>query len=137
MASTGQAVAQRPQAMQISGSIQALPKRLREAGAPSGFGHGIRHVHFVRGGALLNDEQKARLHEINQESSLLGLKFRNNNLTETNESYIVIDNKADLAGLPEGIIAMGEEDARLKNMPGKWVFMGSEPCPLCFSSHSG
>ena len=82
---------------------------------------------FVRRGALLNEQQKTRLRGINQESSLQGLKFRNNNLTETNESYIVIDNKADLAGLPENIIAMGEDDARIKNMPGKWVFTAQRP----------
>jgi len=82
---------------------------------------------FVRRGALLNEEQKARLREINQESSLLGLKFRNNNLTETNESYIVIDDTADLAGLPDNIVAMGADDARIKNLPGKWVFTAQRP----------
>ena len=82
---------------------------------------------FVRRGALLNEEQKARLREINKQSSLLGLKFRNNNLTETNESYIVIDDTADLAGLPDNIVALGADDARIKNLPGKWVFTAQRP----------
>ncbi len=77
---------------------------------------------FVRRGALLTDEQKIRLRDINREHSLLDLKFGDNLLAETNSSYIVIDNEADLAGLPGGIIAMGQEAAESMNMPGKWVF---------------
>jgi len=77
---------------------------------------------FWRSGALLNEEQKVRLRDINRDHSLLNLKFDNNLLAETNGSYIVIDDKADLAGLPEGVIAMGEETAQNMDMPGKWVF---------------
>jgi peptidyl-dipeptidase Dcp len=77
---------------------------------------------FVRRGAMLDDGQKARLREINREHALLGLKFDDNLLDETNNSYIVIDNKADLAGLPEGVIVMGEEAANAMNLPGKWVY---------------
>ncbi|MCP4566712.1 MAG: M3 family metallopeptidase [FCB group bacterium] len=77
---------------------------------------------FVRRGALLDEGQKARLREINSEHSLLRLKFGENRLAETNNSYIVIDNKADLTGLPEGVIAMGEETAKDMDLPGKWVF---------------
>jgi len=77
---------------------------------------------FVRRGALLDDEHKARLRDINREHSLLELKFDENLLAETNNSYIVIDNEADLVGLPEGVIAMGEETAKTMNRPGEWVF---------------
>ena len=77
---------------------------------------------FVRRGVLLTDEQKDRLRDINREHSLLRLKFSDNLLAETNNSYIVIDNEADLAGLPSGVIAMGTETARTMNMPDKWVF---------------
>ncbi len=82
---------------------------------------------FVRRGALLDDKQKARMRDINREHSLLGLKFDDNLLTETNNSYIVIDNEADLAGLPEGVIAMGEETANDMSLPGKWVFTTQRP----------
>jgi peptidyl-dipeptidase Dcp len=89
----------------------------------------LEHVYrdFVRSGANLDDKQKARLREINAESSLLGLKFGDNVLTETNNSHIVIDNKADLAGLPDNIVAMGEEDAKAMNLPGKWVYTTQRP----------
>lgn len=82
---------------------------------------------FIRRGALLNEEQKSRLREINRENALLGLKFHDNILSETNNSFIVIDSKDDLAGLPEGIISMGAEEAIGMNMPGKWVFTTQRP----------
>ncbi len=82
---------------------------------------------FVRHGALLDEKQKARLREINSENGLLELKFHDNVLAETNNSYIVIDNKADLAGLPENVIALGSDDANTMNMPGKWVFTTQRP----------
>jgi len=80
------------------------------------------YLDFVRRGALLDEEQKARLRDINREHSLLTLKFDDNLLAETNSSYIVIDNEADLAGLPPNVIAMGEDAAAAMDMPGKWVF---------------
>jgi len=82
---------------------------------------------FLRSGALLDEKQKARLRDINREHSLLALKFDDNLLAETNDSYIVIDNKADLAGLPESVMAMGEETAKAMNMAGKWVFSTQRP----------
>jgi peptidyl-dipeptidase Dcp len=82
---------------------------------------------FLRSGALLDEKQKARLRDINREHALLALKFDDNLLAETNDSYIVIDDKADLAGLPESVIAMGEETAKAMNMAGKWVFTTQRP----------
>jgi peptidyl-dipeptidase Dcp len=82
---------------------------------------------FIRRGALLNDEQKTRIRDINREQSLLRLKFRNNLLAETNNSYIVIDNKTDLAGLPEGVVAGAVEAASTMSLPGKWVFTTQRP----------
>jgi peptidyl-dipeptidase Dcp len=82
---------------------------------------------FVRSGALLDEKQKARMREINKEHSLLVLKFDDNLLAETNNSYVVVDNQADLAGLPEGVMAMGAETAKAMNMPGKWVFTTQRP----------
>jgi peptidyl-dipeptidase Dcp len=91
---------------------------------------------FLRRGALLDKEHKARLRDINREHALLELRFNDNLLAETNDSYIVIDNKADLAGLPDGVIAIGEETARSMNMPGKWVFTTQRPSWTPFLQYS-
>jgi peptidyl-dipeptidase Dcp len=82
---------------------------------------------FLRSGALLDEKQKSRLRDINREHDLLTLKFDDNLLAETNDSYIVVDNKADLDGLPEGVIAMGEETAKAMGMTGKWIFTTQRP----------
>ncbi len=82
---------------------------------------------FVRGGSLLGPEKRARLREINRELSLLSLKFAENVLSETNGSFVVVDDASSLAGLPESVVAMGAETAREMKMEGKWVFTAQRP----------
>jgi peptidyl-dipeptidase Dcp len=91
---------------------------------------------FVRNGALLDEKQKARLRDINRDLSLLSLKFNDNLLDETNSSYIVIENQDDLAGLPDGVVAMGAEAAQAMNMPGKWVFTAQKPSWIPFLQYA-
>ena len=77
---------------------------------------------FVRGGALLDETQKAKLREINQEITKLTNQFGDNVLAETNNYMMVIDNEEDLAGLPQSIIDAAAETAKAKGQEGKWVF---------------
>ena len=56
---------------------------------------------FVRSGAALDEAGIARMRQINNEASLLGLQFSQNNLKETNAFQLHITNEADLAGLPD------------------------------------
>ena len=73
---------------------------------------------FVRGGANLDAEQQARLRELNSEISMLQLTFGQNMLKETNAFQLVIENKDDLAGLPESLILNAEVAARASpNLP--------------------
>jgi len=91
---------------------------------------------FVRSGAQLDEKQKARLREINKEHSLLALKFGDNVLAETNSSFIVIDNKDDLAGLSDGIIAEAAATAKTRNLEGKWVFTAQKTSWIPFLQYS-
>jgi len=91
---------------------------------------------FVRSGALLDAERKERLREINREHSLLALKFSDNVLAETNSSFIVIDSKDDLAGLPDGVVAEAAETAKAMNMDGKWVFTAQKTSWIPFLQYS-
>ena len=92
---------------------------------------------FVRGGSLLGPEKRARLREINRELSLLSLKFAENVLSETNGSFVVVDDASRLAGLPESVVAMGAETAREMKMEGKWVFTAQRPSWTRSRSASG
>jgi peptidyl-dipeptidase Dcp len=91
---------------------------------------------FIRSGALLDAAGKVRLRELNAELSLLGLKFGENLLAETNSSRIVIDSPEGLAGLPESVRAMGAETARQLNLEGKWVYTVQVPSMTPFLQYS-
>lgn len=78
---------------------------------------------FIRGGALLGKAAKDRLREINAKLSLLSHTFGSNLLAETNDSFrLVIDSVADLAGLPDNLVAAAASKAEELGLKGKWVF---------------
>jgi peptidyl-dipeptidase Dcp len=91
---------------------------------------------FVRGGALLNADQKTRLRELNQKLAMLSLKFGDNLLAETNDFKLVLESRNDLAGLPPSVIAMAEATAQQLKMPGKWVFTVQVPSMTPFLQYS-
>jgi len=92
---------------------------------------------FVRGGALLNEDKKARLREINEALSTLGPSFMNNASKSAESFEMIIDNEADLAGLPESALAAAKHDAEEKakdnkNYEGKWRFTLDYPSYIPF-----
>ncbi|MFT5813929.1 MAG: peptidyl-dipeptidase Dcp, partial [Psychroserpens sp.] len=91
---------------------------------------------FVRGGANLNDVDKLKLRELNEKLSGLSLKFGENLLAETNGFEMVIDNKADLDGLPSDIIAAASDTATSRGHEGKWVFTTHRPSKNPFLTYS-
>jgi len=91
---------------------------------------------FVRGGADLDSASQVRFREINQELSLLTLKFGENVLAENNAFKLVIDNEADLEGLTQGLIDQGAETAKAAGMEGKWVYTLHNPSIMPFLQYS-
>ena len=83
----------------------------------------ITYKGFVRGGANIPADQQARFREINEKLASLTLKFGNNVLKATNDYKLVVDNVADLAGMPQSqldaALEAGNADASTK---GKYVF---------------
>lgn len=77
---------------------------------------------FVNNGANLNAEDKTRLKEINQELSMLSLKFGSNVVAETNNIKRFITDENLLAGLPEGAKAAAAEEAEAAGHPGEYLF---------------
>ena len=59
---------------------------------------------FVRGGALLSQEDKAKLLEIDTQLGLLSVKFGSNLLADNKDFKLVITDPKDLSGLPQGVI---------------------------------
>lgn len=80
-----------------------------------------RYQDFVRAGAALDETQKARIRAINTELSTLDTRFNQNVLAEVNASAVVVDDRAQLAGMSEEQIAAAAEAAKARNLPGKYV----------------
>lgn len=88
---------------------------------------------FVRNGANLSEKDQKILREINEELSKLSLQFGENLLAETNKNFkLIIDNQADLAGLPSDVIARAATDARAAGEDNKWVFSLTIPSMIPF-----
>ena len=85
----------------------------------------------VRQGALLNEEQKARLKEINEELSLLTVKFDNNLLAETNDFKLELTGK-DCNDLPKGV----RDAAKVGEDENKYVFTLHKPSLIPFLTYS-
>ena len=85
------------------------------------------HQDFMRHGAGLSAEKQAELSQINEQLSTLSLQFGNNLLKENAGYKLVIENEADLAGLPQTSIDAAAEQAKTDGMEGKWVFTLSKP----------
>lgn len=77
---------------------------------------------FERNGANLDPQQKEELRKIDSKLSELTIAFGKNLREDNNAFTLVIDNKDDLAGLPESIIASASADAKAKGEEGKWLF---------------
>ena len=90
---------------------------------------------FVRNGALLNDDQKAQLREIDAQLSVLSLQFNENVLAETNAYQLHITNKEDLAGLPDGVIEAAKNLAEQQEKQG-WIFTLDFPSYLPFVTYA-
>lgn len=85
------------------------------------------YQNFVRNGANLSENNQKTLQKINKELSLLTLKYDQNVLHETNNFKLIINNKKDLAGLPDAVIEEAAETAKAKGLEEKWVFTTQKP----------
>ena len=94
------------------------------------------HEDFVRQGAALDAEKQAELSQINEQLSTLSLQFGNNLLKENSNYQLVIDNPADLAGLPQASIDAAAQEAKNNGMEGKWVFTLSKPSLIPFLQYA-
>lgn len=68
---------------------------------------------FVRSGALLSEEQKTKITELNSEISKLTTEYGQNLLAETNGFELILE-KSDLDGLSEGVISAAAGVAKEK-----------------------
>ena len=90
---------------------------------------------FVRSGALLSEEDKARLMQINAELSELSIRFGNNLLKENGSFYIEL-NDEQVKELPEGVRNQAREAAEAMGKRDAYVFTLDKPSMLPFLTYS-
>jgi len=81
----------------------------------------LYYTNFVRAGARLSPEAKARLSEVNQKLAGLYTKFSQNVLAEEGGQTIVLKSEAELAGLPQSVRDAAAAEAVTRKQPGVWV----------------
>ena len=79
------------------------------------------HKAFVRQGAALPAEKKARLAQITERLAVLGTTFSQNVLADERAYQLVLDGEADLAGLSNSLREAAAQAAADRGLPGKHV----------------
>ncbi len=90
---------------------------------------------FVRSGALLSEADKKTYGELEEELSLLELKFGKNVLDATNAFTLHLTDAADLEGLPQYVRDAAAQTAREKGLDG-WVIDLTHPSYVPFLQFS-
>lgn len=91
---------------------------------------------FVRNGANLVGANRERLKEINNKLSVLSLTFGENVLKDTNAFEMLLTDKADLAGLPDGAIQAAKGEAEAKGHKEGYLFTVDYPSYIPFMKYS-
>lgn len=77
---------------------------------------------FVRSGAELSADDQAKLRQVDEQLSLLSIRF-GRNLREDNGNFVLmIDNQDDLKGLPQSVVDAAAHEAGSRGETGKWAF---------------
>ncbi len=90
---------------------------------------------FVRSGALLDADGKARLRQLTEEASILGLQFSQNLLKENKAFQLHLTEEAQLDGLPQTALDAAAQAAREQGMDG-WLFTLDAPSYSPFMTYS-
>lgn len=79
------------------------------------------HTDFVRAGARLSAADKEKLKVLNGELATLQTAFQQNVLKEINASALVVDTRAELAGMSETAIDAAAAAAKARGLDGKFA----------------
>ena len=90
---------------------------------------------FSRNGALLDEEGKAKLRQLNEEASMLSLQFSQNLRNERKAFILHLTDESDLDGIPDRVRESAAQEAKDRNLEG-WVFTLDSPSLGPFMKYS-
>ncbi len=90
---------------------------------------------FLRAGADLSEEDRSRAERLQLELASLQTKFSENTLDSTNAFELIVEDEAELAGLPEGVRRRARADAEARGKDG-WRFSLQAPSYVPFMKHA-
>ncbi|HJW32932.1 MAG TPA: M3 family metallopeptidase [Holophagaceae bacterium] len=96
----------------------------------------LYYVNFVRSGAQLSPEQKAKLGTLNQRLATLAAQFGQNQLADETDQFTVIEKAEDLAGLSEDLKGAAARAAEKRGLKGKWVINNTRSAADPFLSYA-
>ena len=79
------------------------------------------HTDFVRAGAQLSEADKQKLKAMNSQLAALSTQFAQNVLKEANASALVVDTRAELAGMTDKQIDAAAAEGKKRGLDGKFV----------------
>ncbi|MCU0759573.1 MAG: M3 family metallopeptidase [Steroidobacteraceae bacterium] len=96
----------------------------------------LHYTNFVRAGARLDAPAKRRLAEINQRLAALYTRFGQNLLADESNQYLLLGSRAELAGLPETVIAGAAAEAASRGFEGQWLIANTRSSVEPFLAYS-
>ncbi|MDR0894409.1 MAG: M3 family metallopeptidase [Prevotellaceae bacterium] len=90
---------------------------------------------FMRGGANLQGEDKETFRALNRQLSLLQLQFLDNNLAENHAFRMILDEAAQLSGLPQSAVDAAAQTAR-ENGESGWMITLQAPSYNSFMTYA-
>jgi peptidyl-dipeptidase Dcp len=96
----------------------------------------LYYTNFVRAGARLKPDAKARLSQLNQQLAGLFTRFSQNQLADESERFLVLKSEAELAGLPQSLRDAAAQEATAKKMSGAWIVTNTRSSVEPFLTYS-
>lgn len=91
---------------------------------------------FVRSGAELSADDQAKLRSVDEQLSLLSIRFGRNLRGDNGEFVLVVDNQEDLKGLPQNVVDAAAQEAEHRGQKGKWAFTLDKPSMIPFLQYA-
>lgn len=96
----------------------------------------LYYTRFVRSGARLGTDAKARLSQINQQLAGLFTRFSQNVLAEEDGQFITLKSETELAGLPQSVRDAAAAAAVTKKQTDSWVISNTRSSVDPFLTYS-